>query len=165
MSKRIIQLDKEQFNDQDDYITNELYFDNGFLDSEGTHVYDDSDKKEDLIMLLDRLPKQFCNYNENSGTINFLKGIKEQYFKEKFKHFYNSLSELNLDLFSGVTQSNKDVTLNDIEQCLNRKHGIYIHQDISGNFNNSYITLDNFIRDLDNDKDSLYYIGSTLRYK
>lgn len=153
---RILQIHYEPIEDYD-RITEELFFDNGFLDSVGDYVSDNTDEESDIKDLLSSFPEDYIKYNDKDKTIIFKEGFKKAYFKPEYEKFKSIVSQFDLELFSGVTSYSEDkkACIYTLKNSIENVFGTYIYEDY-------YMCLKEFLRELDEGK--TYYFGATIGY-
>ena len=151
MHSRIIELSEKPI-EVDERIDESEYYDNGFLDTIGDYVDEDTDRTADI--------EWFAGYLKNKGVITefdtekivFSTDAKEKFFRNKYETFKKLTSEITFEEFS-----EDSLCLYNIRECINDKFGFYVH------YAGCYYTLDNFIRHIVKDGET-WYIGGTLDY-
>jgi hypothetical protein len=152
---------------------------NHFLGPVADYVSDNCDRREDFKWLVGALANSvgddirvqgvaddgFRNYmswffaegDEKTAEawIKFHPGFKHAYFQPKYERFQESVSNISLKEFMGDDTNYK---LYRLKECFGEKFGFYTYQ-----FGELEM-LDDFIRGLSEDKETIYWLGGTVDY-
>lgn len=160
MHSRIFHLESSKQLLEDYKLTeSSIIFENEwFLNSIADYIDEDTNKESDIKWFIgyieseveDKSLFEVTEYN----NIVFKKGFKEAYFEKRFEEFKKKASELTL---SNFCSNSYDIDLYRIEMLIEDKFGFYIYSE------GELVTLDSFMRDLQ-DEDIKLYFGNTLDY-
>jgi hypothetical protein len=136
-----------------DWITEETFFDNGFLGSIADYManLDMECRNEEISSLQDYLQNTFEFTRDGEDVrIKLLPGGKQKHFKNRFESFKDKVGNVTLNdfCFSSVPQT--------LQELINDRFSFYIYM---GGF---YKTIDNFIRDINEGEE--FYIGGIVDY-
>ncbi|MEG6569129.1 hypothetical protein [Thermoanaerobacterium thermosaccharolyticum] len=151
MHSLIYQLSDEII-ESDDFLNEEELYDS-FVGSIADYVNGDIDRNAAINELVISLTPYGIIYDPTEQSITFRQGFKEAFFKERYTNLKKYVSKLTLEEFSGSTDT---FPLYCIKKTIEDKYGTYIY------FDNVYITLDEFVRNMEEGKK--YYFGSAIDY-
>ena len=163
---RIIEI-RESKVYENDRITEDVFWNNGFLDKIAERIDDSDDRIGDIDFFLDHLPQEFITYSRlddsNDDIILFHKRFKKAYFKDAYQNFKNLASQITLDIYAGddlnITKPNTfkyNTIMDQLKSQISETDGPYIYGD------DGYETIDNFVRGLTENTE--YCIGGTVVY-
>lgn len=149
MHSRIFQLSINSVKEED-FIGEEVFYDNGFVGQIADYVSEDTNREEDILWFLDFVGDYGIQYDEEEKSIIFLEGFKRNYFREKFEEFNQIVKEIDLDKFINSRE------IYQLEQLITDKYGFYVFMDYAQ-------TLDDFVR-YNLEENVKYYFGNTFDY-
>lgn len=139
----------------DEFLGEDMLYDE-FVGPVASHVFDDVYIDEVINALIEQLEPFGIVYSEKERSLVFKEGFKKRYFKNKFERLKVTVAEMTLDDFVNANMAYR------LSQIVEEKFDVYITQNTSIEGNAYYCTLDNFIREMTEDK--IYYFGSVVGY-
>lgn len=154
MHSRIFQISREPIS-KDKYISEDDFYDSGFIGEIADYVSDDTNRDDDIEWIKARL-EGVVDFNGDSFTIK----DQRKYFEKSFSDFLEAIKDISLLTFKDFCTDANDFSykMYKLENAYRDEFGFYIN-DI-GEYGTE--PFDDFMRRAKNG--DVFYIGATLDY-